>query len=62
MKSKKVINVSFDNETEDLYEKIQSITSSSSINRSGFLRFLISIGLEEYETRSNPTKTPVPLC
>jgi hypothetical protein len=61
MKNNKVINVSFDNNTEDLYEKIQCITNSSSINRSGFLRNLISIGLKEYETRNNQTKSSVPL-
>jgi hypothetical protein len=61
MKNKKIINVSFDNNTEDLYEKIQVITNSSSINRSGFLRNLISIGLKEYETRNNQPKTPIPL-
>jgi metal-responsive CopG/Arc/MetJ family transcriptional regulator len=62
MKNNKVINVSFDNNTEDLYEKIQFITNSPSINRSGFLRNLISIGLKEYETRNSQAKSPVPLC
>lgn len=61
MKNKKVINVSFNNDAEDLYEKIQFITNSSNINRSGFLRHLISIGLKEYENRSNQSKSPVPL-
>lgn len=61
MKNNKVINVSFDNNTEDLYEKIQFITNSSSINRSGFLRNLISIGLKEYETRNSQAKSSVPL-
>jgi hypothetical protein len=61
MKTKKVINVSFDSDGEYLYEKIQSITNSSNINRSGFIRHLIQLGLDNYETRDNISKTPIPL-
>jgi metal-responsive CopG/Arc/MetJ family transcriptional regulator len=61
MKTKKVINVSFDSDGEYLYEKIQSITNSSNINRSGFIRYLIQLGLDNYETRDNISKTPIPL-
>ena len=61
MKTKKVINVSFDSDGEYLYEKIQSITNSSNINRSGFIRHLIQLGLDNYETRDDISKTPIPL-
>jgi metal-responsive CopG/Arc/MetJ family transcriptional regulator len=61
MKTKKVINVSFDSDGEYLYEKIQSITNSSNINRSGFIRHLIQLGLDNYETKDDISKTPIPL-
>ena len=61
MKTKKVINISFDSDGEYLYEKIQFITNSSNINRSGFIRHLLKLGLDNYETRDDRTKTPIPL-
>lgn len=59
MKTKKIINVSFNSDTEDLYEKIRLITNNANINTSGFIRTILSIGLEEYENRSNQSKTQV---
>jgi len=56
------LHISFDTDDLDLFNKINEISSSKRINKSGLVRDLIRNSITEYETRSNQTKSPVPLC
>jgi metal-responsive CopG/Arc/MetJ family transcriptional regulator len=56
------LHISFDTDDLDLFNKINEISSSKRINKSGLVRDLIRNSLTEYETRNSQAKSPVPLC
>ena len=56
------LHISFDTDDLDLFNKINEISSSKRINKSGLVRDLIRNSLTEYETRNSQAKSTVPLC
>lgn len=50
------LHISFDVEDLDLYEKINQISSSKHINKSGLVRNLLRKSLTEYEEQAHNRK------
>ena len=56
------LHISFDADDLDLFNKINEISSSKRINKSGLVRDLIRNSLTEYEKQKNiRTQTAIPL-
>jgi len=57
-----ILNISFTEEDIDLFHTINKISASRKINRSGLVRELLRISLNEYEQpEKDRTKTPISL-
>jgi metal-responsive CopG/Arc/MetJ family transcriptional regulator len=56
------LHISFDAEDLDLFNKINEISSSKRINKSGLVRDLIRYSLRDYEKQSNNRKQTILLA
>ena len=55
------LHISFDVEDLDLYEKINQISSSKHINKSGLVRNLLRKSLTDYEPNTINRRETIPL-
>ena len=54
------LHISFDAEDLDLFEKINQISSSKHINKSGLVRNLLRKSLTDYEPDTNNRRETIP--
>lgn len=54
------LHISFDVEDLELYEKINQISSSKHINKSGLVRSLLRKSLADYEPNTNNRRETIP--